>query len=88
MRGVYMWWWWGEVEGQREGREREHLLAFYLDISEYENTDCANAFPSCSLSFLRMPVKYVSISCLVDWEYPLFPDPVEINTLYLFSLSP
>ena len=78
----------GEVEGWREGREREHLLAFSLDIGEYENTDYANAFPSCSLSFPRMPVKYVSISCLVDCEYPLFPDPVEINTLYLFSLSP
>ena len=71
-----------------ERGEKEHLLAFSLDISEYENTDCANAFPSCSLSFPRMPVKYVSISCLVDCESPLLPDLVEINTLSLFSLSP
>lgn len=86
MKGVYMWW--GPLEGWREGRERERLLAFSLGIGEYENTDCTNAFPSCLLSFPRMPVKYVSISCLVDCEYPLFPELVEIKTLYLFSLSP
>ena len=36
MKGVYMWW--GELEGWREGREREHSLAFSLGIGEYENT--------------------------------------------------
>ena len=57
-------------EGGREGKENIYI-AFSLDMGKCANFDCMNAFPLCLLkSFPRMPVKRVSISCLVECEYP------------------